>query len=63
MSAALPELFVDPLWEQQARAAAPAAAAPRAQEITLVTGRKPPPGRGVVGGPGDRGGWLPGLTP
>ncbi|MBF6133254.1 DUF4132 domain-containing protein [Nocardia otitidiscaviarum] len=58
MSAVLPELFVDPLWEQQARAAVAAAAAERAKGIPLVPGLKPPTERSVVWEPGEREGWL-----
>ncbi|WP_306361443.1 DUF4132 domain-containing protein [Nocardia sp. CC227C] len=58
MSAARPELLVDPWWEQQARTAAAAAAAERAKEIPLVPGLEPPAERSIVWAPGERAQWL-----
>ncbi|MFI6867707.1 DUF4132 domain-containing protein [Nocardia sp. NPDC050406] len=57
MGAELPELFVDPPWAREARAAAAVAAAERAREVPLVPGLQPPAQRVVAWEPGEREQW------
>ncbi|MFC9898026.1 DUF4132 domain-containing protein [Nocardia sp. NPDC127579] len=54
MSEVLPDLFVDPLWERQARAAAVV----ERPEPILLAGLEPPLERHLVWEPGEREEWL-----
>ncbi|WP_405492535.1 DUF4132 domain-containing protein [Nocardia sp. NBC_00511] len=58
MGNAMPELFVDPLWAREARAAAAATAAKRSEDVPLVPGLVSSQESQLVWAAGERKQWL-----